>query len=87
MESTSCVLVAKPATVHFQLVSDYIELAANLCDPNGVILPGCGVWELRHDMKIRHFLPRQLIFALQIALSDLDVGHGHVQVPVAENLL
>ena len=38
-------------------------------------------------MNRGHFLPRQVIFALEIVLSDLDVAHGHSNVAVAEDLL
>lgn len=34
-----------------------------------------------------HVSPRQVILALEVVLSDLDVAHGHSNVAVAEDFL
>ena len=38
-------------------------------------------------MNSSHFLPCQVILALEVLLGNLDVAHGHSNVTVAENLL
>ena len=86
MELAVFLLVADPASIHFELASECIQCTADCLEAADGCLNVIPVWNFGQGMKGGDFLPSQVIFALHVILSDLDIAHGHANVAMAEDL-